>query len=105
MGQQIYEWMRNLAVFYIFLTVVLHLVPNETYEGYLRFFMGLLLILMLLSPLLEMMNLKKEAENLIQQYAQQEQKLEQQMEDFSVGESPLDEYIRQEISGEGGTAP
>ena len=46
MDLQIYEWMKNLAVFYIFLTVVTHLVPDGRYEEYIRFFMGLLLIYM-----------------------------------------------------------
>ena len=100
MDLQIYEWMKNLAVFYIFLTVVTHLVPDGRYVEYIRFFMGLLLILLLLSPLLELMNLKDSVENLIEQYAMEEQKLELQMQDFSVQESPLNEYIKQEISGE-----
>ena len=100
MDLQIYEWMKNLAVFYIFLTVVTHLVPDGRYEEYIRFFIGLLLILLLLSPLLELMNLKDSVENLIEQYAMEEQNLELQMQDFSVQESPLNEYIKQEISGE-----
>lgn len=100
MGLQIYEWMRNLAVFYIFLTLVTHLVPDGRYEEYIRFFMGLLLILILLSPLLELMNVKDSVENLIEQYRIEEKNLEVQMQDFMVQESPLDEYREQEISGE-----
>ncbi|MDD6618230.1 MAG: stage III sporulation protein AF [Lachnospiraceae bacterium] len=105
MGLQIYEWMKNLAVFYIFLTVVTHLVPDGRYEEYIRFFMGLLLILLMMSPLLEVMNLKSQVESLISQYEMEEQNLELQIQDFSLGESPLEEYMRQEIFAEEGETP
>ena len=102
MGLQIYEWMKNLAVFYIFLTVVTHLVPDVRYEEYIRFFMGLLLMM---SPLLEVMNLKSQVESLISQYEMEEQNLELQIQDFSLGESSLEEYMRQEIFAEEGETP
>lgn len=51
MKEEIYSWMKNLAFFYILLTTVLHLAPSGTYQRYIRFFMGLLLILMLTSPI------------------------------------------------------
>ncbi|MCI7740133.1 MAG: stage III sporulation protein AF [Lachnospiraceae bacterium] len=105
MGLQIYEWMKNLAVFYIFLTVVTHLVPDGRYEEYIRFFMGLLLILLMMSPLLEVMNLKSQVESLISQYEMEEQNLELQIQDFSLGESSLEEYMRQEIFAEEGETP
>lgn len=50
MKEEIYSWMKNLAVFYILLNSVVHLVPDKRYERYVRFFMGLLLILMLCTP-------------------------------------------------------
>lgn len=45
MKEELYLWIRNLAVFYIFFTAVLNLIPDQKYEKYVRFFMGLLLIL------------------------------------------------------------
>lgn len=50
MKEEIYQWMKNLAVFYILFTAVLHLVPDKKYERYVRSFMGLLLIFMLCMP-------------------------------------------------------
>ena len=50
MKEELYTWIKNLAVFYILFTAILHLVPNGKYERYVRFFMGLLLIFMLSSP-------------------------------------------------------
>lgn len=60
MKEELYEWMKNLAVFYILLTAVLHLVPDNKYEKYVRFFMGLLLILMMSTPVFALFG-KKEA--------------------------------------------
>ena len=50
MKENLYAWIKNLAVFYLLFTMVLHLVPAGKYEKYVRFFMGLLLILILLIP-------------------------------------------------------
>ena len=50
MKEELYLWIRNLAVFYIFFTAVLNLVPDQKYEKYVRFFMGLLLIFMMSTP-------------------------------------------------------
>ena len=50
MKEEIYSWIKNLAVFYILLTTVVHLVPDKKYERYVRLFMGLLLVFMLITP-------------------------------------------------------
>lgn len=50
MKEEIYQWMKNLAVFYILFTAVLQLVPDQKYQRYVRSFMGLLLIYMLCTP-------------------------------------------------------
>ncbi len=55
MKEELYLWIRNLAVFYIFFTAVLNLLPTREYEKYVRFFMGLLLIFMMSTPLMSIM--------------------------------------------------
>lgn len=49
----IYDWVKNIVVFYILMTAVLHLLPKNSYQKYVRFFGGLLLVVLLLTPLLE----------------------------------------------------
>lgn len=51
MKAELYQWMKNLAVFYIMFTAFLHLVPDKKYEKYVRLFMGILLIFMMCTPL------------------------------------------------------
>ena len=50
MKEVVYQWVKNLAVFYILLTVVLHLIPDKKYDRYVRHVMGLLLIVMMSAP-------------------------------------------------------
>ena len=51
----IYSWVKNLVCFYILLTVVLHLLPKENYQKYVRFFSGMLLTILVISPILSLM--------------------------------------------------
>lgn len=60
MREEIYGWIKNLAVFYILFTAFLHLVPDGKYEKYIRFFMGLLLIVMMSTPIFSFLGMGKE---------------------------------------------
>ena len=50
MKEEIYQWVKTLAAFYIVFSTVLHLVPDTKYERYIRSFMGILLIYILITP-------------------------------------------------------
>ncbi len=52
MFDYIYEWMKNIAFYLVIVVVVLQMIPGETYKKYIRFFAGLILILMLAGPIL-----------------------------------------------------
>ena len=52
MKEAIYSWIKCLAIFYILLTMLIHLVPTGKYQRFVRFFMGLLLMVMLITPML-----------------------------------------------------
>ncbi len=51
----IYGWVKNIVAFYILMTAVLHLLPKSSYQKYVRFFGGLLLVVLLLTPLLTLL--------------------------------------------------
>lgn len=61
MKEAIYSWIKCLAIFYILLTMLLHLVPTEKYQRYVRFFMGLVLMVMLVTPVLSLFGKKPSA--------------------------------------------
>jgi stage III sporulation protein AF len=50
----LYEWIRNIAFYLVIVTVVLEAVPGDSYKKYIRFFTGLVLILLLITPLLKL---------------------------------------------------
>ena len=45
------EWIQNVAVFLLLMTMAGQLIPDEKYKKYIRLTMGLLLILVILLPL------------------------------------------------------
>lgn len=53
MLEAMYEWMKNLAFYLVIATAVLEVLPGEAYRKYIRFFAGIVLILLLLTPLLQ----------------------------------------------------
>jgi hypothetical protein len=54
MTAELYQWIKNLAVFYIVFTAVLQLIPDKKYETYVRSFLGLILVLLLCTSLFSM---------------------------------------------------
>ena len=57
MTELIYGWIKNLAYFFIFMTAVLNCLPDNRYRKYVRFFLGMLLIIILCKPLTEFLKL------------------------------------------------
>ena len=48
----IYQWMENIAFYLVVLVVIIQMVPGNSYKKYIRFFAGMILILMLTGPIL-----------------------------------------------------
>lgn len=48
-----YEWIQNIAFFLVVVNVVIQMIPDNSYRKYIRFFMGLLLIVMLSGPIIK----------------------------------------------------
>ena len=109
MREEFYQWMKNLAVFYILFTAVLHLVPDKKYERYIRSFMGLLLIYMLCPPVVGVLGKSGELlQSFSSNYRQEKNLLEQkEAEDLQAFylyqgyENELAEKIRESLDGTG----
>lgn len=54
MLQRIYGWMQNLAVYMVLVTAFLQALPENGYRKYVRFFCGLLLVVLLVQPVLDL---------------------------------------------------
>ena len=86
MKEAIYSWIKCLAIFYILLTMLIHLVPTGKYQRYVRFFMGLLLILVLIQPLLTAGQLEQ-----ILSWETLSEGIRQEYEDFSMEKKYLEQ--------------
>lgn len=75
--QAILDMVRMIAVFYLLEQMVLKLIPGERYERYVRFYLGLLLVLLLLQPVFQIFRL---SEQLDQKVFLQEREMEEMPE-------------------------
>lgn len=75
--QTILDMVRMIAVFYLLEQMVLQLIPGERYERYVRFYLGLLLVLLLLQPVFQIFRL---SEQLDQKVFLQEREMEEMPE-------------------------
>lgn len=49
--QAVFGWIRNLTGFFLFMSVMDHLMPEKTYASYIRLFSGMVFILLVLQPI------------------------------------------------------
>ena len=50
----VYQWIQNLSVWLVLRAVILRLVPGKDYGKYVRFFSGMVLLLLFLEPMLKL---------------------------------------------------
>lgn len=77
MLDMVYSWMKNTAFYLVIMTAVLEVLPGNTYKKYVRFFTGLVLILIVLSPVLKWTGT---VDTFRFEYKQQEEKFRAEME-------------------------
>lgn len=77
MLDMVYSWMKNIAFYLVIMTAVLEVLPGNTYKKYVRFFTGLVLILLVLSPVLKWTGT---VDTFRFEYKQQEEKFRAEME-------------------------
>ena len=60
MLEKIYAWIENLAFYMVIMVVVMQSIPGESYKKYVRFFVGIVFIMMVLAPVLKIMDMDVE---------------------------------------------
>lgn len=58
MFEYLYQWMENVAFYLVILTVAMQMIPNKSYQNYIRFFTGLILVVMLSGPILKIFQME-----------------------------------------------
>jgi stage III sporulation protein AF len=55
--QEILNLVQSIVIFRLLEQIILHLLPGKAYEKYVRFYLGLLLVLLLLQPWFQIFHL------------------------------------------------
>ena len=97
MKDAIYSWIKCLAIFYILLTMIIHLVPTEKYQRYVRFFMGLLLIVMLITPLFSILKKTKTLPESFSSLYQKEESQRLTLDMENLQRSLLEEGVEEQL--------
>lgn len=53
----ILTWVKQIVIFYIFSNFIIHVLPSGNYQKYVKFFVGIILIAIVLNPLVGMFKL------------------------------------------------
>lgn len=102
MFRQLYDWIQNIAVYLILVSAVMHAIPGKDYEKYIRFFSGLILILLLFTPLLNLTGMADEFARLYrsQEYEMDRREIENAEEMFR--DADLLDFVPEEYRGAAG---
>lgn len=88
--KELYQWLQDLAVYLILVSAILQALPQESYQKYIRFFFGLVLIILLMTPLLRLTDMEDSFRSRVQ-----EQNMEQESASF------LEEIREKQEEGKG----
>ena len=97
MLEEVYAWIQNISVYLIVAAAVMHAVPGKDYGKYIRFFSGLMLILLVFTPLLKVMGM---GDTFYMLYKGNEYEMEKREIEMTE-----ELYEKSDLSGILGTAP
>lgn len=63
----VYNWVKNIAFFMILMSLILNLLPNVQYQKYLKLFSGMVMIILVVSPLMGFLHLDESLERYLNQ--------------------------------------
>ena len=91
----LYGWVKNVVFYLIFLTVLTGLLPSGTYEKYIRFFAGLVLILVTISPVLTGLRLEDRIAGYFEEFSFRNNTQDLEREIYGMEEKRLEQLISQ----------
>lgn len=64
MFEYIYDWLWNFVCYMILVTALLQVLPENSYQKYIRFFSSLILVLILASPVFRILGMEENLRNM-----------------------------------------
>lgn len=56
---RIYEWIRSIVIYMILNTIIMNLIGKSSYKKYINVISGMILVLIIITPILEIMNIEE----------------------------------------------
>ena len=91
--EAVYGWVKNIIYFMIFLAVVNNLLADSKYEKYIRFFAGMVLILLVVSPLTGKMRLDEQISSMFRSISLHNDADDLQSRLWNMDEKRLDQVL------------
>ena len=63
MFRELYEWIQDISIYLVLTAAVLYALPGAEYKKYIRFFTGMVLILMILTPVFRLLGTEDQVTN------------------------------------------
>ena len=102
MVEGLYQWIENIAFYMVFMTAALHLIPGDGYRKYLKFFTGMILILLVVSPVLKLAGLEQTFHEIFEKRTYEEVLREIEEETSYLKEIHPEDYLSDRIQKEDG---
>lgn len=92
MKELIFGWIRDIAFYTLLMEVVLHVLPEQGQKKYLQFFMGIVLIILVISPALSAAGLERQLD---ETYVRQTS--DQELQEFQKRQQAIEESYEQRL--------
>lgn len=73
------EWLKNIAGYFLILSVAMAMLPDKKYEPYVKLFTGFVLLLLLLQPVLRIGSMDSYVESRVLEMVEEQESLEREI--------------------------
>ncbi len=96
MKELLFGWVQDIAFYTLLMVVVLHVLPEKSQRKYLQFFMGIVLMILVISPFLSALGLDRQLD---ETYARQtyDQELQEFLERQKVIEEEYQRHVEEKL--------
>lgn len=93
---RIFDWIKSFIYFGLFLTILMQLLPDVKYKKYVRFFAGMIFIVLVMGPVFRIFSDDNILDTAVEKLEYQQEQETVRM-DFSYMEQEQQEYYRQKV--------
>lgn len=88
----LYGWVKSIVFYLVFMAAFYQILPNQSYRKYIRYFTGILLIMIAVSPISSLLSLDQWLEKSFDRFASQYER-----EDYQIQYEVLDQTMNEAV--------